>query len=61
MSVRGSSVFQKKVQKISRVLFKDTTTIMSHKHQLYGSMNQLNGSAWFWTFNLSNDQIKPIM
>lgn len=33
-------------------LFQDTTTITNHKHQFYGSMNQLNGSQQLSTFNL---------
>lgn len=54
MSVRSSTVFQLEgsTKKGLRWLFKDTTTIMNHKHSFYGSVNQLNGTLWLLTFNL---------
>ncbi len=65
MSVRSSTLFQqegstKKKKKHLWMLFKDTTTIMNHKHQFYGSVNQLNGSHGGQPLTLSY-QIKPIM
>lgn len=53
--------FNKRVQlrRDLRWLFKDTTTILDHKHQFYGFVNQLNSSPMLSTFNLKlSNQIK---
>ena len=44
-SVRSSTVYQQEgsTQRDHRWLFEDAATITDHKHQLYGTMNQLNG------------------
>lgn len=35
----------------------ETTTVMDHKHQFYGSMNQHKVSAWLSIFNPISNQM----
>lgn len=45
---------------IKKINSEDTTTVMDHKHQFYGSMNQHKVSAWLSTFNPISNQMYSI-